>query len=208
MYFVDFGPCVKIPLTICEENILHMLDNLTEFEEEFPAIAFALQSNRAARRILNRVQIVLDRFKEKSLILKEDIIILKKILFEMTKKVAYAPRIRPVIHDISKILEESDWIRFSDASKIILENHTICSYRRGEVIHKVGKHHQWVHIIASGIVKVLWNNAESKTSPHQMYNKLPNTDTLLFFDLKDEKEIWDFLVTSQTLGLLGYLQKN
>ncbi|GFS54643.1 hypothetical protein TNCV_2749331 [Trichonephila clavipes] len=117
---VDFGPCVKIPLTICEENILHMLDNLTEFEEEFPAIAFALQSNRAARRILNRVQIVLERFKEKSLILKEDIIILKKILFEMTKKVAYAPRIRPVIHDISKILEESDWIRFSDASKIIL----------------------------------------------------------------------------------------
>ncbi|GFS54646.1 hypothetical protein TNCV_2749361 [Trichonephila clavipes] len=81
------------------------------------------------------------------------------------------------------------------------------AYRRGEVIHKVGKHHQCVHIIASGIVKVLWNSAESKTSPHQMYNKLPNTDTLLFFDLKDEKEIWDFLVTSQTLGLLGYLQK-
>ncbi|GFS66574.1 hypothetical protein NPIL_231272 [Nephila pilipes] len=149
---VDFGPCVQIPLTICEENII-------------------------------------------------------QVLFQMTKEVVYAPRVRPVIHDVSKILEESDWIRFADASKIILENHIICSYRRGEIIQEVGKPHQYVYVIVSGIVKVLWNNAESKTSPDQTYNKLPNTDTFLFFKLNGENEIWDFLITSQTLGLLGYLQK-
>ncbi|XP_055946054.1 sodium/hydrogen exchanger 10-like isoform X2 [Argiope bruennichi] len=202
---VDFGPSAKVPLSVCKENVEEMLDSLINFEQEFPGVAHALQSNRAARRILNRLRIVLDRFTEKSLILREDMKVLKQILFEMTKKIVYAPRIRPIIHDVSKILEESDWVRYAGASDIIVENHNICSYKSGEVIQQAGNNHIYVHIIASGIIKVLWSNPES--SSYQMYNQLPNTDTFLIFESEVPNEVWEFLITSQTLGLLGYLQK-
>ncbi|CAL1297053.1 unnamed protein product [Larinioides sclopetarius] len=202
---VDFGPSAKIPLSVCKENVEEMLDILINFEQEFPAVAYALQSNRAARRILNRLKIVLDRFTEKSFILREDMKVLKQILFKMTKKIVYAPRVRPIILDISKVLEESDWIRYAGASNIIVENHNICSFKSGEVIQEAGNNHVYVYIIASGIIKVLWSKTES--SSYQMYNQLPNTDTFQIFESETHNEVWEFLITSQTLGLLGYLQK-
>ncbi|GBN66592.1 Sodium/hydrogen exchanger 10, partial [Araneus ventricosus] len=202
---VDFGPSAKIPLSVCKENVEEMLDSLITFEQEFPAVAYALQSNRAARRILNRLKIVLDRFTEKSLILREDMKVLKQILFKMTKKIVYAPRVRPIILDISKVLEESDWIRYAGASNIIVESHNIRSFKSGEVIQEAGNNHVYVYIIASGIIKVLWSKTES--SSYQMYNQLPNTDTFQIFESEIPNEVWEFLITSQTLGLLGYLQK-
>ncbi|GIY70155.1 hypothetical protein CDAR_176551, partial [Caerostris darwini] len=188
-------------------RVLRMFDYLAEFEQEFPAVSFALKSNRAARQILNRLKRVLERCSERSLVLREDMELLKTILFKMTKKVVYAPRFRPVISDSSKILEECVWIKYAGASNIILENHTICSYTNGEVIVNAGNNHQFVYIIASGIVKVLYYKTKSKISLYEMYNELPNTDTFLIFDSTANVDIWEFLVPSQTLGLLGYLQK-
>ncbi|GIY65969.1 hypothetical protein CEXT_517742 [Caerostris extrusa] len=205
---VDFGPCVHVPLSICRENITEMFDYLAEFEQEFPAVSFALKSNRAARQILNRLKRVLKRCSERSLVSREDMELLKTILFKMTKKVVYAPRFRPVISDSSKILEECVWIKYAGASNIILENHTICSYTNGEIIVNAGNNHQFVYIIASGIVKVLYYKTKSKISLYEMYNELPNTDTFLIFDSRANVDVWEFLVPSQTLGLLGYLQKN
>ncbi|GIY65970.1 hypothetical protein CEXT_517741 [Caerostris extrusa] len=189
-------------------RVLRMFDYLAEFEQEFPAVSFALKSNRAARQILNRLKRVLKRCSERSLVSREDMELLKTILFKMTKKVVYAPRFRPVISDSSKILEECVWIKYAGASNIILENHTICSYTNGEIIVNAGNNHQFVYIIASGIVKVLYYKTKSKISLYEMYNELPNTDTFLIFDSRANVDVWEFLVPSQTLGLLGYLQKN
>ncbi|XP_054707117.1 sodium/hydrogen exchanger 10-like [Uloborus diversus] len=204
---VDFGPCAKIPTLICDNNIKEMLDFLDEFERIFPSVVCALKSNRAARKILNRMKFGLERFMEKSIISRENFQELSNVLFELTKKVAFAPITRSINKDFKMVLEAVDWITNDQLIKDITENHTLHSYMSGQVIQKKGDVHSHVYVVASGIVKVIGWKSEYESWRSQTANKLPNTDSLALFRKSHREEFCDYLTTSDTIGLLGFLQK-
>ena len=60
-----------------------MLQVLEEFERNYPAVVVALKTNRAARKILNRVKDILDRLQKRSLILDEDARDMKSVGFSV-----------------------------------------------------------------------------------------------------------------------------
>ncbi|XP_035229401.1 sodium/hydrogen exchanger 11-like, partial [Stegodyphus dumicola] len=204
---VDFKPSANIPNQVCKANISDMIIVLENFEMQYPGVAFALKSNRAARKILNRVESVLEYFKEKSLILKEDVIEVKKVLFSMTKNVVYAPRVRPIIRDVPKVLATVDWITNFELLEEIENDHVVHIYKAGQVLQETGVPHKFLLFVVTGIVKVVADEEKFESYRSDLYNKLPNSDSLLFFEKAKEDEFVDFLTISQTLGLLGYLQR-
>nr|XP_042909984.1 uncharacterized protein LOC107447246 [Parasteatoda tepidariorum] len=202
---VDFKPCAKEASEICIENIKELLEMLMDLEEKHPTIAVALKTNRAARGSLNRVKAVLDGLKGKSDISGHGIQELHKIHFEMTKSIAFAPRTRKIVKDVPSVLEAVDWIRNSQMLQIINENHIVLGFKEGDVIQDYQDNHSAIFVIARGIVKVTGRKSDMKNI--NIYNQLPNSDTYDMFKEKGKSQVCEYLTSSRTIGLLGYLQQ-
>lgn len=201
-FIVDFAPIAYSVQQVLEKNIVEMVTYLDEIESRSPSITVALKSHRAARRILNDIMKALSELNKDSLVAVEEAELLSYSISMMMKAVIDAPRsVRVASEDVNDILKNIGWIKNEELQNVIYTEYSVDNYEIGELIRTLNQEPTQISIISKGVVRVAGEHDETEEKP----SSLPNTDSLLYFVAKGR--FHEFLTSSRSLGLLGYLEK-